>query len=605
MRLPALAKHRQIAEDRVVKSVLVRILALLVAVGLPLDAPAQSLPGLVQFSAVNYTVGENGGTALVNVTRTGGAFGEVSVGYAAGAGSATAGGDFAAAGGTLQWADGDAGIRSFLVWIANDSLIESNETVLLTLNNPAGGAALGALSAATLTIADDDGPASLVISNHSFELPAIGPGTFSTTAAPPGWSAYGNAINFGNRTIGVLRPVTTTLYAVPVPDGRNVGVIFLMDNQASQTFFAGIEAGMRQTLAATLQTRRQYALRVEVGNIANDVNAPFLFGGFPNYRIDLLAGTNVLASDLNTLRPGEGRFLTSTVSVAIAASHPFAGQPLGLRLVNLNNAPGIEVNFDNVRLDSTPVGRPPITLVGTGADWKYLDDQTDPGAAWRAPGFDDAGWSNGVAQLGFGDGDEATVFRRLIGQTPIITAYFRKTFVAPDPRHFSELSVRLLRDDGGAVYLNGVEIFRSNLPVGAIDYSTFALLAVPTGLDESAVYFGTNFPPALLVEGTNTLAVEIHQVTQFSSTDMSFDCELLAHPNGRPVLTITHEVLIGRIRLIWPDTGAGPFSIETAADLDLPGAWTPLPGMPVLNAGRWSLSIPTPAEPRFFRLRSP
>jgi hypothetical protein len=93
----------------------------------------------------------------------------------------------------------------------------------------------------------------VVVTNHSFELPAIGAGTFSTTVAPPGWSVYGNGINFGARTIGVLHPNTTTLYIEPVPDGQNVGVIFLMDNPGNQTQFAGIEAGMQQTLTATLQ----------------------------------------------------------------------------------------------------------------------------------------------------------------------------------------------------------------------------------------------------------------------------------------------------------------------------------------------------------------
>ena len=316
--------------------------------------PPVAAPGSVQFSAAGFAVTEDGGPAIVSVTRLGGTGGAVSVDYATSNGTATAGSDYTAAGGTLHWADGDASNKTFAVTIANDALVESSETVSLILSNPTGGATLGALSNGALTIADDDGLTSLVISNHSFELPAIGAGTFSTTAVPPGWSAYGNGLNFANRTVGVLRPVTTTLYLEPVPDGQNVGVIFLMDNQANQTFFAGIEAGMQQTLADLLQPRRQYVLRVEVGNINNDANAPFAFAGFPNYRIDLLAGTNVLASDLNTLLPAEGRFLTSTVAVAIAASHPFAGQPLGVRLVNLNSAPGIEVNWDNVRLTAGP-----------------------------------------------------------------------------------------------------------------------------------------------------------------------------------------------------------------------------------------------------------
>jgi acetyl esterase/lipase len=210
----------------------------------------------------------------------------------------------------------------------------------------------------------------LVVSNHSFEFPVIADGTFATASPPPGWQAYGSNINFGSRTIGVLRPATTTLYVEPVPDGNNVGVAFLLDNQVNQTNFANIEAGLRQSLAATLQTLRQYTLTVEVGNIGNDVNAPFLFGGFPNYRIDLLAGTNVIASDLNTLLPGEGRFLTSTVTVAIPANHPQAGQALGIRLVNLNSAPGIEVNFDNVRLSYGPLIAPSLEIARAAGNFQ-------------------------------------------------------------------------------------------------------------------------------------------------------------------------------------------------------------------------------------------
>jgi acetyl esterase/lipase len=202
---------------------------------------------------------------------------------------------------------------------------------------------------------------SLTISNHSFEFPSVPSNSFNVAAPPPGWFSYGS-INNNNRSVGVLDPAGSTLYAGPVPLGENVGVTFLMDNPQNQIFFANSEAGLRQTLAATLQTKRRYTLRVEVGNIANDVDAPFAFAGFPNYRIDLMAGTNVIVSDFNTLLPGEGLFLTSTVAVNVAASNPFGGQQLGIRLVNLNSAPGIEVNWDNVRLESSPIPPPTMTV---------------------------------------------------------------------------------------------------------------------------------------------------------------------------------------------------------------------------------------------------
>ncbi len=219
-----------------------------------------------------------------------------------------------------------------------------------------------AAGSAVEAISQDEDVIPIAVSNHSFELPYINDGTFSTTAAPPGWSVYGNGINFGYRTVGVLNPTTTPLYSEPTPDGRNVGVIFLLDNPANQSYFAGIEAGLQQSLSATLQTRRRYTLRVDVGNLTSEPGALYQFLGFPNYRIDLMAGTNVLASDNNTLLPGEGRYLNSTLFVDVAASNPFAGQSLRIRLVNLNSAPGIEVNWDNVRLQSSLIPSPVLTV---------------------------------------------------------------------------------------------------------------------------------------------------------------------------------------------------------------------------------------------------
>jgi hypothetical protein len=205
--------------------------------------------------------------------------------------------------------------------------------------------------------------APVTVNNPSFEDPVIADGTFATTSAPAGWSTYGN-INFINRVIGVLNPATTTLYTVPAPDGANVGVVFLLDAGPAA------ESGFTQTLGATLQTSTVYTLQVDIGNIANDPNPPhssFDFSGFPGYRVDLLAGGNVIASDNNTLLPDEGKFLTSTVLFSVGGSHALAGQQLGIRLVNLDGANGIEVNFDNVRLDAAAIPEPANAALAAGA----------------------------------------------------------------------------------------------------------------------------------------------------------------------------------------------------------------------------------------------
>lgn len=192
------------------------------------------------------------------------------------------------------------------------------------------------------------------VANPSFESPAVTAtiaGAFSTTAPPTSWVRYGS-INDGLRAVGVLNPNLTVMYVDAVPHGSNVGVVFLVDNGGDHSQFNNSPAGIEQTLAATLQLNCTYVLKTHVGNLANGGTppAPFQFNGFPNYRIELLAGSTVIASDNNSLAPGEGRFLISTVTAAIGASHAQAGQPLKIRLINLNSAVGIEVNFDNVSL---------------------------------------------------------------------------------------------------------------------------------------------------------------------------------------------------------------------------------------------------------------
>ena len=113
------------------------------------------------------------------------------------------------------------------------------------------------------------------------------------------------------------------------------------------------------------------------------------------------------------------------------------------------------------------------TLVPKNKAWKYLDDGSNQAAAWSAPSFDDSSWVSGPAQLGYGDGDEATVVSfGPDSNNKFITTYFRHTFNVADISSFVTLTLQLLRDDGAVVYLNGSEIHRSNMPGGNIDYTT-------------------------------------------------------------------------------------------------------------------------------------
>ncbi|MBI3910466.1 MAG: fibronectin type III domain-containing protein, partial [Armatimonadetes bacterium] len=199
-------------------------------------------------------------------------------------------------------------------------------------------------------------------------------------------------------------------------------------------------------------------------------------------------------------------------------------------LVNGTNVLAVEVhqaaaNSSDLSLDLKLTADDPSTLVGVGTAWKYLDNGSNQGTAWRATGFNDSAWNVGNAQLGYGDGDEATVVSYgPNSNNKYITTYFRRSFDVADPSLYEGLTLRLLRDDGAVVYLNGTEVFRSNMPGGTISYTTRAstLLDVP----EEVAFVQTSLNPGLLANGTNVLAVEVHQGSA-SSGDLSFDLGLI------------------------------------------------------------------------------
>jgi calcineurin-like phosphoesterase family protein/Big-like domain-containing protein/purple acid phosphatase-like protein/type IX secretion system substrate protein len=163
-------------------------------------------------------------------------------------------------------------------------------------------------------------------------------------------------------------------------------------------------------------------------------------------------------------------------------------------------------------------------FITAGSSWKYLDDGSNQGTAWTAIGFDDSGWSSGNAQLGYGDGDEATVISYGGNSSnKYITYYFRQSFTVTNVSDFGSLDLEVIRDDGAVVYLNGTEVFRTNMPSGTITYTTTASSAIG-GASEST-WYTTTVDTSLLVAGTNVLSIEIHQANATSS-DLSFDCKL-------------------------------------------------------------------------------
>lgn len=211
------------------------------------------------------------------------------------------------------------------------------------------------------------------------------------------------------------------------------------------------------------------------------------------------------------------------------------------------------------------------TLSPPGSVWHYLDRGVDQGTVWRAAGFDNSTWRLGAAQLGYGEDDEVTAVYGGPSANRFPTTYFRRNFTVTNLASLTNLAVRLLRDDGAVVHLNGSEMLRSNMPAGPISYGTLASTAVG-GSDETN-FFVSPVNLGLLVEGVNTLAVEIHQV-DIASSDVSFDLELVANTplgNRAPYLVFTgvtngQRLLTGQT-LALQATAADPGGIITRVDL--------------------------------------
>ena len=169
---------------------------------------------------------------------------------------------------------------------------------------------------------------------------------------------------------------------------------------------------------------------------------------------------------------------------------------------------------------------PPGVFIPKGAAWKYLDNGTAPDDGWWAADYDDRHWPSGRAKLGFSDGAITPLNSGTDPKHKPFTYYFRKEFTVDNPAEVPGLQLRLLRDDGAMVYLNGAEIVRSNLPAGPIQPTTPAMNAVSAPAETT--YFSFTPSPAKLVAGRNVLAVEVHQ-SGGASSDLGFDLELAVH----------------------------------------------------------------------------
>ncbi len=121
--------------------------------------------GSIEFSAPEYFVGESGTNALITISRTGGTEGTVSANYSTLDGSAIAGRDYQATGGSVIFAEGETR-RTFTIPITPNSVVDGDRLAYVQLNNPVG-ATLGLQPYASVTIFDDESVIAFTTAGYS------------------------------------------------------------------------------------------------------------------------------------------------------------------------------------------------------------------------------------------------------------------------------------------------------------------------------------------------------------------------------------------------------------------------------------------------------
>jgi hypothetical protein len=239
--------------------------------------------------------------------------------------------------------------------------------------------------------------------------------------------------------------------------------------------------------------------QAQLGFGAPDGSSLFLFAGA---QFSLLDAVTVKTNARARYPDGTGAWVAAG-TLTPGASNVFT--PSGGVVIN-------EIMYRHPPFDPVPPVTSNFTAVPIQGTWRFNDSGADLGSTWRSPGFDDSGWLAGTGLFAFNATNlPAPTATILAGGRS--TYYFRTTFPFSGSTSNLALKLRPVVDDGAVFYLNGVEIFRVNMPPGPVTASTSASVLVG-----DAAYTGPiSIPASNLVQGVNVLAVEVHQITSSSS----------------------------------------------------------------------------------------
>lgn len=312
-------------------------------------------------------------------------------------------------------------------------------------------------------------------------------------------------------------------------------------------------------------------------------------GGFIAFKAD--GNTSAGAEHLNfKLPPEQGRIGLFAPGPALIDQVTYGPQSTGLSQGRRPNGAGTLAFFATPTPGfGNPGGITNVTsethaLLPMTNTWRFNQTSNFTGVNWFATNYNDGAWSTGRALLYVESASlPAPKLTPLnIGQT---TYYFRTGFHMPtNPAGFA-LTLRTVLDDGAVLYLNGAELVRIGMTNGLIGHTNLASRSVTDAVLETF-----NLTSVPLLEGTNFLAVEVHQ-SDNGSSDVVWGLALDA------VRTTTNFI---NLPLVLSEVVAASGTL-TNSDGSL-SDWVELfnPSADSVNLAGFSLTDDTPASHRWY-----
>jgi len=547
--------------------------------------------GLVRFAAPRVRVAEGERTLSIQILRTRGLADDVTVDYAASGGSASAGLDYDALGGTLTFGPGQRAAAFDLV-LHGDAEPEGQETVEISLSNPTGGAEIGSPSTATVVIVDDEPVVELasalyvVPEGRQVVLSAVRSGDLSAPAtvdyatsdgsasAPDDYRAVAGTLSFppgaARRVIGVATVPDRTdegdemlTVTLDNPVGATLGAqsaatVTVRDNDTGgelrflrPTFSVGEAAGV---LRVVVQRRAGTAAEVTVecritGGSATpgaDYEAPATDPVVLSFR----PGQRTQTLTLPILDDSEGE---GSETIELALANPTGGATLGspataVVAIGDDDAPTFSFTAAAFRVaEGAPRVRVSVRRMGSGLDSATVDFAAGPGTASSGVDFE--------AQSGtltFGPGVARQTFVVPIANDTLDEGpeTIELTLTNPSPGTFLALPQRalltILDDDragrielaspaisaGEGDGLATIKVFRRNGAAGDATVQ-FAVTAgsASAGTDFAPVSGTLTFPP-----GEHVQTIDVSLVAGAVSEPAESVVVSLSDPGGGAVL---------------------------------------------------------------------